>query len=248
MSTIIATPQPATATIALTVTATTPVTRVLRSDTMGTRPVRAQTGTWPITGTTVLIDHEPAVTGPVSYTVDDGGAGASTTTTLGLTEAWLTVPVTPARSRRLDLVTGLDSVQESANVIHEVIDRIDALVTLGPLRLRAGRMTLWTATAGEARAVAALYGLGEVVHLRQPIPSLDMYHVADSVRVAPQRQETRPRRWQVEVLYREVDWPRGDGRGTLGYSYDDVLADHTSYAALALTVPDYVALALGPTP
>lgn len=247
MSTLTATAQPATATIALTVTATAPVTRILRSDTMGTRPVRAQAGTFPITGTTVLIDHEPALSGTVTYTLDDGAAGASATATLGLDESWLTVPVTPARSRRLDLVTDLDSRQESGTILHNVIGRADALVTLGPLRLRSGRLELWTPTAGEARAIAALYGLGETVHLRQPIASLDMYHVATSVDVAPQREQTTPRRWAAVVEYQEVDWPRGDQRGTLGYSYDDVLADHADYASLALVVPTYVDLALGPT-
>lgn len=245
MTTLTATAQPDTASIALTLKPTGLVTAIMRTDANGARPVRAQAGQLPTSSATVLIDNEAALDGTVTYTVV-GGGGASASTAIDIGEAWLTVPVTPLRSGRLDLVTGYDGARASRTVVHQVIGRADPMVTLGPLELRTGALEVWCSTAAAARALELVYDRGEVVQLRQEIAGLDMYHVATATRVAPDPAQTDPRRWVLTVDYVEVQWPTGDQLGTLGWSVDDVSATYPTIMALAATYPTVNDLTIGP--
>lgn len=248
MTTLLATPQPATASVALTLTPTSSVTAILRTDANGIAPVRAQVGQLPAVSPTVLVDNEAALVGPISYTVV-GGGGASASTALDLAEQWLTVPVTPARSERLDAavgLTGYTSTRSSRSTVHEVIDRADPVVSLGPLGLRTGTLEAWCPTLAAARALEVAYDRGEVVQLRQDVPGLDMYHVATGVRATPDAAATEPRRWLLSVDYVEVAWPTGDQLGTLGWSVDDVTATYPTVTAVTQAYATVNDLTIGP--
>lgn len=246
MTTITATPQPATASVALTITPTATVTQVLRTDANGIAPVRTQAGVLPTAGSFAVVDYEAALTGTVNYTVVST-AGASTSTALELTgDAWLTVPTAPAYSQRLDLVTGATLGRTALSAVHHVIDRPDPVVTIGPLGLRAGTLELWCPTYEAARALEAVYASGEIVQLRQDVPGMDMYHVATDTSAAPASELTTPRRWLLAVTFVEVAYPIGNQIGTLGWSIDDVTAAHPTVAALALAYPTVNALTIGP--
>ncbi len=250
MTTLTATPQPSTASIALDLDPTGTVSQILRTDSAGIRPVRTLPGQFPTSSPTALVDNEAALTGTVTYTVI-GGGGASASTALDLIEEWLTVPVTPAWSQRVDSpvsgspVPGLltyTAERASASTVMTVIGRPDPLVNLGRLALRSGSFEVWCADAASAHAWAAIYDRGEVVQLRQTVAGLDMYHVASRTRVAP--DETR---WRLTVEYREVAWPAGDQYGVLGWSVDDVTATYPTVAAVTAAFDTVNDLTIGPT-
>lgn len=246
MTTITATPQPATASVALAIAPTATVTQVLRTDANGIKAVRTQAGQLPTAGAFAIVDNEAALTGAITYTVVST-AGASTTTALDLTQdAWLTVPVAPAYSQRVDLVTGASPARASLSTVHQVIDRADPVVTLGPLGLRAGTLELWCSSYQAARALEAVYASGEVVQLRQDVPGMDMYHVTTGTAPAPVSVNTTPRRWLLTVSFVEVAYPLGAQVGTLGWSVDDVTAAYSTVAAVALAYPTVNDLTIGP--
>lgn len=246
MTTLTATPQPATASVLLVLAPTSTVTQILRTDASGIRPVRTLPDQLPTASPTVLTDNEASLTGTVTYTVVDGGAGASAATALDLAEEWLTVPVTPAWSMRLDAggspgVLEHSGQRESHSTVLTVIDRADPLVNLGPLGLRTGSFEVWCPTAAAARGWEAVYERGEVVQLRQTIGGLDLYHVAVRTRIDPDQG-----RWRLTVEYVEVAWPAGDQSGTLGWSVDDVTATYPTVAVLTASYATVNDLTIGP--
>lgn len=248
MTTLTATPQPATASVALALTPTGTVTQILRADANGIRPVRAQAGQFPTSSATALIDNEAALTGPVSYTVV-GGGGASATTALDVDAEWLTVPVTPARSERVDApvgVSGYASARESQSTVHRVIDRPDPVITLGVLALRTGSMELWCPDIAAARRWEAVYARGEVVLLRQGHAGLDMYHTASRTGIEPQGDPASDLRWRLTIDYIEVAYPAGNQLGTLGWSVDDVTATYPTVAAVTQAFATVNDLTIGP--
>ena len=249
-TTITATPQPATASVLLEVTDdTTPAAfSLLRSDVTGIRPVRL----YPLqdldSGSLIVTDYEAALTGPIIYTVATESASASTTTTLDVDADWLNVPVAPQHSEQLELVTGLTEASEAMSTAHKIIDREDTVLTLRPLRNRAGTLELWCSTYAKARAVRAVYNRGEVVLYRQSAhPGLDMYHAATGkVSVEPAAEETTPRRWVVRVEFTEQRPPSAPLMGALGWNYGADLERNPTYAASALEFPTYADRLIGP--
>jgi hypothetical protein len=89
VTSITATPDTATASIQLSITYNSAVSRVLRNDANGVAEVRTLAGQLPTgaSGTLILSDYE-ASAGINNYTVIDGGSGASASTTLVLDAPW----------------------------------------------------------------------------------------------------------------------------------------------------------------
>jgi hypothetical protein len=248
MTTITALPQPATVSVVLTVTPTGTVTSIMRTDANGTNPVRTQAGLLPTASPFVVTDNEATLTGPILYTVQDGGAGASVTTALNVDgQVWLTVPVAPGKSLQVELNTNAQTTRASLSTVHEVIDRADPIVTLAPLKLRTGTLELWCSTYEQGRALEQLYDRGDVVQLRQDVPGLDMYHVTTQTSLTP-ASDTSPRRWFLGVDFQEVAYPLGNQVGTLGWDFNDVAAAYSTFTAVQVTYATFNDLTIGPLP
>lgn len=247
MTAITVTPRPDTAQVAIEVTpaAGTTVTAVVRADANGARPVRVVPGQLPASGAFALVDDEAALTGPITYTVADGAAGASAATELGVGGYRLTLPVAPAWSEVAELITGYSAERVSTTTVHQVIDRPDPLLALGELAPRRGSLDVRCASYAHARGVEAVYNRGEVVLLRQaPFAGMDMYHAAIRTRLEP-HANPQAREWTLTVDYQEVAYPVGDRVGTLGWDINDATSSAPTVSALAVAWPTVNALTVG---
>ena len=88
----------------LTITSTSPLTSLTRSDRNGTRPVRLTAGALPFTGSREFRDHEPCLAGPVQYRASTADGMAEAWTNLGGQGPRFTLPATPL------LTVGVDTV------------------------------------------------------------------------------------------------------------------------------------------
>lgn len=247
MTTFTATWEASTASVLIEITPTSSVSAILRSDANGVAAVRTLTGTLPSASAIVTRDAECA-NGSVTYTVVDAGSGAEETVTVPLAGPRLACVVLPETLVTPTLVTGYTEARESATNLHWVIGREDPVPSLGPLRKRQGELEIWCEDYAAAQQVVSVYGVAEVVMLRQVAhPGLDMYHVAvGSVRVDVRDEITAPRRWQVTVPYAEVAIPSDDLRGTLGWDWTDVATTYSSWYELAAAWDDWADFTAGP--
>lgn len=214
-----------------------PVT-ITRTDANGVGTVRLLAGQAPIAGAMVVTDYEAALVGVVTYQVVDSAAATTTsapTTLAGLvTEAMLGVPVLPQLS--VAGVFPLDTysaTRRSTGTIHEVIGRQDPVVTLGRAQLRVGSLQYLTEDYPGAAAIVQAYDRGEVVLLRQTDHAgLDLYHVATSSTVSPAATTREGMRWAVAVEFVEVAPPSGPRLGDVGWTWADLSATYSSWAAM----------------
>ncbi|MBX9243411.1 hypothetical protein ICW40_01145 [Actinotalea ferrariae] len=221
---------------------------LLRSDTNGIRSVRLFEGQDIVDGSLIVTDYEAALDGPITYTITTTDTVSVTTSLDDVADPWLMVPVMPQYSEPLALVTGYVAARQATTTVHEVINREDPVVTLGRLRLRTGTLTIWAPDFAAAQAVAAVYGRGEVVMLRQAQhPGMDMYHACTgTVTVTPQSEDTSPLRWRVTVDYTEVQPPTAALAGALGWDYVAALQRNPTYGASRIEFPTYAERAIGP--
>lgn len=206
-----------------------------RTDANGTAPVRLREGQQPIAGVMTATDYEAALTGLVRYDLTDGdGVTVTASTELAVAVPWLGVPVLPQLGEQLEFVTDYRHERASAGTVHEVLDADAPVPALAPLGTRAGQLVLTAQDFPTALAVQAVYDAGQVAHLRQADhPGMDLYHVAESVSVAPERS-----RWAVTVRFREVPAPLAPLQGGLGTTYAQ-LAGQT-YATTRQQYPTYL--------
>lgn len=209
---------------------------VTRSDANGSRPVRVAAGVLPSATPPILVDYEPALVGNLTYkaTFTDGTSATKSVVAPTTSKAWLNVPVAPQYSAAVDLVTGYSADRRSGNVLHEVIDRPDPAVTLGPLRWRDGLLEVWCADYATARVVEGVHDRGQVLMLRQPTyPGMDMYYVVSgSVTTTPLTIEHRPR-WRVAIGYTEVARPADALTGALGWTFEELATTYSTFGQVA---------------
>lgn len=250
MTTLTVTPQPGTASVLLEVAgAPAGALTITRSDTNGAGPVRLLEGQTPSAGVLIVTDYEPALSGLLTYTLVDsiGAVVTQSTALVGVTRPWLGVPVLPQLGRQVPfLMDDYGADQDSRGAVHEVIGRIDAVPTLGPLGSRRGSLSVFAPDHAEARSIAAVYSRGQVVHLRQTQPGLDMYHVATGVGSRPEQHTAGGWRWRVTITYREVARPTGPLLGGLGWDYTQLAGDFADYASARASFLDYADLKVGP--
>lgn len=111
----------------------------------------------------------------------------------------------PAQTIAIDLVTDFRATRTTAATVHQVIDRTDALVTLNAGRLVQGSVDLWVASYTAALALEAVLNTRDVLALRGDNSTpLQRWLVPQRVELAPQNQQTTPRRWSVRVDFVEV--------------------------------------------
>lgn len=225
---------------------------ITRQDVNGRQTVRtieAAPGPAPV----VVEDYEHALTGTIYYTAHtasgDVPLGSVAAGQVDWSGAWLTVPVRPALSTRVDLITDYHANLTSQTTVHSIIGRPGPLATIGPLETRRGEITYWCADYAAVRDVRAMYAHGLVVMLRQSHEGLDMFHVVDEDELTEQHHELRqgfPVRWSLTVPFVEVDRPTGTTQGTLGWSFDDV-AQLSSFDLLTEAYATFYDLETGPT-
>lgn len=236
MTTITATPNTATASVQLSITHNSPVTRVLRNDENGIAEVRTLAGQLPTTasGTLILTDYEAAA-GINSYSVVDGGTGASTTATLVLDKPWLMVPVMPNYALKAETITGYDSSREARSTVHTVIGRPDPLVSFGPLGTRSGSLEVWCESLKAARDLETVLTRGEVVMLKQNVAGMDMYFHGSSSGITPYAAAGEAStRWALTINYTEIVRPIGPLAGALGWDFNALAASYASFDEVAV--------------
>jgi hypothetical protein len=211
------------------------------------REVRINAGVLPTNNPPTIIDYEPALVGTVLYIVHfaSGSPLSASVQAPSRGTSWLTIPVYPSIRTEVDLITGYDERRETGSIFHDVVDRLDPVVTLSPLRTRAGSIEVWCADYAAARDVIDVHDRAKVILLRQPDHAgLDMYYVVESVSTAPfeLRQGYRVR-WGVQIGYREVAAPLGDIAANLGWTFGIVAARYSSLAQLPATFATFEDLA-----
>lgn len=251
MTALALTPQPDTASVLLEVTGAPagPVT-ITRADTNGTGPVRLLADQEPIGGALTVTDYEAALAGGLTYTLVDAASAvvtASTTLDGAVLRPWLSVPVSPQLGRQvLDVLDDYTADQEARGQLHQVIDATEPVPTLAPLSARTGSLSVLALDHTEARAIAAVYGRGEVVQLRQLVPGLDMYHVATRVAVRLEEHVIGHAVWRVAVSYAEVARPGGSLLGGLGWDFAELAGAYPDFASVTAAFEDFAALTAGP--
>ncbi|MGN7705044.1 hypothetical protein [Cellulosimicrobium sp. 22601] len=232
-----------------------------RTDANGTRDVRLPDGASLSSGTLGVNDSEGALVGPIEYRVTVRDAlttsteQASTTTTLdGVDRPQLAPVALPqlGRALRLVLADGWGEQRASSSTVHDVIGRAAPLVTIGPLRTRAGQYRVWCEDYATAQAVVALAARGDVLQVRHPrLPGADMYHLATSTSIDFLTVAAIPgghtSRWAVTVGYVEVDPPSGPLLGAVGWTFDALASTYGSFAEVAAAYATFTDLLIGPT-
>lgn len=221
-----------------------------RVDTNGASPVRRREGQNPIAGDLILTDHEAALTGPVRYDLVDGN-GVTYSASITLAGAGVAPRITnvqlPQRVAVPLAITGYDAARTSSSVVHWPVDRTDPVVVLRKPRTREGTLTAFSSSYADAAAMAATVAPGVTLHLRQgDHPGLDMYFAVLESRVAPEELVDAGWVWTVVATFVEVKAPTLPLLGAAGWTYDDLTAGWTTYAAARGSFGDYGALLVGP--
>ncbi|QCO98971.1 hypothetical protein FCN77_16275 [Arthrobacter sp. 24S4-2] len=235
MTTITATPDTATASVQLSITYNSAVSRVLRNDANGIAEVRTLQGQLPTgsSGTLILSDYEAAA-GLGTYSVIDAGSGASTTATLVLDKPWLMVPVMPNYALQAESITAYGSDRQSHSTVHTVIGRADPLVSFGPLGTRTGSMQIFCGSLQTARDLETVFTRGEVVMLKQNVTGMDMYFHGSATGVSPfSAQGEEATRWALAVDYVEIKRPVGPLAGALGWDFNALAGGYASFDEVA---------------
>lgn len=102
-----------------------------------------------------------------------------------------------------ELVTGYETVRQSATTVHRIIDRAEPDATLQAAGGRTGTLEMWCSTYLVALAVEEIHTRTGVLALaNDEAPGQDMTYVVDGeLRVRP---EWGTPRWLVTVAYAEV--------------------------------------------
>ncbi|MEU3125805.1 hypothetical protein ABZ689_05700 [Streptomyces sp. NPDC006874] len=193
----------------------------------------------------VIEDAEAPLLVPVSYSVElidpvDGSletrtAGAVTVPHADINEAWLKDPGNPQRNTKV-LVKAAPNWQRTAERgVYRVAGRRNAVVLSDVLGGLEGDLVIWTRTDEERKALHYLLDPGHVV-LWQAAPGLGVDDMYVSVGQPTEGRVGGPateqwREWSLPLT--EVDVPTTVGvNGSLGRTWQDILTEFTSWAAV----------------
>lgn len=249
--TIALTVQPATASVLVQVTTSSPdPVTITRTDANGTHLVRLRAGQAPIGGALAVTDYEAALTGPIVYDVAEStGAHAAASTTLAGVESlprFAGVQM-PQHSVTAEMVTGYSAARLTGSSTYPVIGRPHPIVVLGAGRTRQGTLEAWCSTFARALALQSTLSAARVVQFRQANqPGMDMYLTVDAVTIEPIERMADGWRWRARIDYSETLYPSLPLLGDAGWTLDDV-AGLGTYAAIRSDYADLADLLAGPS-
>lgn len=206
-------------------------------------------------GPSVTVDDEQAPFGiPITYRATqtgEPGVVSQTSAPLDVTGSVLTSVVRPGTGLPVRVIEDRPQDWETRSAWFDVIDRRDPLVTITPMRYRAGE---WILALNGAAARAQLINVlttGEPVMLRSSCPEqiddvicLPLSFSIDPV-IASAPQGTRTAR----VSYQAVTRPIAPFGGTSDWTYAALAArPATTYASVLAEFATYSALFAGPVP
>ena len=218
---------------------------ITRTDANGSRLVRQAPGQITSAGELVLVDYEPALHGPITYSTIEN-ATASTTLDGLVAGPIVASVVRPARRADVQALVDYAETYAGAATAHQVIGRADPIVLLGPAARRQADAGLLVETYGQAQAVVEAIVAGSVVMFRQvTYGGMDAYGVVTSTRVSPTNTELDEPAWLVTIGYLAVPPPDVDLAGGAAWTYADVLALGVTYAQLRALFATYRDLVVG---
>ena len=228
-------------------------TTVTRTDTNGAHFVRMLTSAAPdASGNLTVDDYEAPYTLSVYRVIDAAGNQATTTVTppAGVAAPVQIVAVGTTSVADVERVDGFDrsyEYQETGTTV-QILGRTSPVVTTradNVWTLRQGRLSYWCRNANQAAEVIAVYKTSRVVFLRtEETEVADMYHVGSSISVVPMQLQTGGWTYQVQVDYREINWPEGDLAGDT-WTYQDIIDGNLAYFDLPATYATYADMAAG---
>jgi len=220
---------------------------ITRTDANGSRLVRQRPGQVTSGGELVLVDYEPALTGPVVYSTIE--AAIATTTLAGLVAGPVVASVVrPARRADVQALVDYAESYPGSPTRLSVIGRDDPIVLLGNAARRTTDAGLIVETYTEAQALVEAVRPGNVVMFRQvTYPGMDAYGLVTSTRVAPTLTELDEPAWLVTIGYLGVPAPDDDLAGRAAWTYADLAALGVTYAELPALFLHYRDLAIGTT-
>lgn len=230
MTTMTATADNTNGAVTLDLNRTSAVARIRRTDVNGTSDVRTMPYQLTGTGRVVMVDYE-ATHGLNTYTAlsSVGTVLATASATLTVEKPWLSVPVLPELSVKVEQVSDYSAGRTSSTVVHQVIGRPDPVVNIGKLGLRQGTLEIWTPDAASARALEAVTDAGEVLMLKQAVTGLDMYFTAVETESVPYSPEGAATRYRFTIRYVEVLRPEATLKGGRGWTYNELAASFATF-------------------
>lgn len=245
MSTLTATPDPASGTVRLVISDASKFIGIDRADHNGTRPVRKRSDQASKPGVLEIVDYEPSLSGLIQYTlVELGGslAAPAWTSLSGLSELpRFILPSIPQFSVTVDTVHGYSAARRSRSTFHTVINRNDPIVAEGRLTPRTGSLDVWLGEYMDAKNLDNMFERGQVVLYRQAEhPGMDMYFHAADVSLAPDEDS-----WRLSLGYVEVDFPPGDVLSGENWTFDAVASGHANFNTVAQQYHSFHDLTIG---
>jgi len=241
------------ATLSLTVSGGSSVTRLTRTDANGTAGVRLPAGTLPITSSTTVKDYEYSVDTTykpgVEWTAWSGSVAVAQVNLLpnkpGM--AYLTVPRRPTLGATIwegdpieptnppgRVVVRFNADRQGSASVHQVVDRADPVIVLHPLPMRTGSLQIRCVALDAVRYLSTTLQRAEVFMLRQAdVYLLDFYFTVSALHIStPDPGPGERRYWLLDVDFTEVARLPGEVTVDPDWTYAGVATENTTYLAL----------------
>lgn len=216
---------------------------ITRTDVNGQGTVRLLPSQEPIGGALTVVDYEAALTGAISYSVDD----ASATTELDVPFPVLAAAGRPNLRVHIAAVTDYAENTRAATDVVRVIDRDDPIIFDAPHYLPSGQLVVWAASYADAAAAAQVARSGRVLMFRQPTHvGMDRYLKVQATGIAPASERTAVTRWTVRLDVENVATPTTPLLAAAGWDMAALLAAFPTFAAAQAAFPTFAAMTVGP--
>ena len=212
-----------------------------------TGTAHASTSTLTTTGGRLILTDYEAAQGTNTYNVyTSDGSFITGSVELEIEKPWLMVPIAPNYSEQVETITNYSAGRETFSTVHQIIGRADPLVVMGKLGSRTGVLEFFAWNLDDVNRLTRVFDRGEAVLLKQTVPGMDMYFAATSMDVSPYSVEgPEDTRYKFSVNYQEVIRPFGDLAGALGWTFDELAAEYSSFNAVAAAFATFDDLTLG---
>lgn len=182
-----------------------------------------------VTGFALIDDYEPPLGVEVTYTLD----GASASTTVNVTGAWLSHPTDPTLLTPVIVEADDDWQWTAPGVAHQVIGSEWPVVTYSTRTEHRGSLQLITAISQTA-ALRAILLTGSPLLLRTPpaCPVDDMWLWPETAGRTPMTRGPNPSQARWRLDYQRVAWPGGYVTQDPTNSWQAVTVTHPTWTDL----------------